>query len=98
LILAVRAKHSTADQREARNLPILSCNKAKSPLRRREQRPKEALKPAYARTERVPICRLYNDLATMPSKLNPDLTTAAIDRFQEQKKRIDAQIAELRQM
>jgi hypothetical protein len=33
-----------------------------------------------------------------PPKLNPGLITAAIDGFEEQKKRIDAQIAELRQM
>jgi|SRR5215469_2484228 len=34
----------------------------------------------------------------MPSKLNPELIAAAVDGFEEQKKRIDAQIAELRQM
>jgi hypothetical protein len=34
----------------------------------------------------------------MPSKLNQELITAAIDGFEEQKKRINAQIAELRQV
>jgi hypothetical protein len=35
---------------------------------------------------------------SMPARLNHELITAAIDGFEEQKKRIDAQIAELRQM
>jgi hypothetical protein len=34
----------------------------------------------------------------MPPKLNHELITAAIDGFEEQKKRIDARITELRQM
>ena len=34
----------------------------------------------------------------MPTKLNRELITAAIDGFEEQKRRITAQIAELRQM
>jgi hypothetical protein len=34
----------------------------------------------------------------MPPRLNHELITAAIDGFEEQKKRINAQIAELRQM
>jgi cell division septum initiation protein DivIVA len=34
----------------------------------------------------------------MPPKLNRELITAAIDGFEEQKKRLNAQIAELRQM
>lgn len=43
--------------------------------------------------------RLYDDpSATMPQKLTPEFIAAAIDGFQEQKKRIDDQIAELRQM
>jgi hypothetical protein len=37
-------------------------------------------------------------LPHMPRTLTPELITAVIDGFQEQKKRIDAQIAELRQM
>jgi hypothetical protein len=34
----------------------------------------------------------------MPTKLNNDILAAAIDGFEAQKKRIDAQIAELRQL
>jgi len=34
----------------------------------------------------------------MPTKLNPEIIEAAIDGFEEQKKRLNAQIAELRQM
>jgi len=34
----------------------------------------------------------------MPTKLTSEILTAAIEGFQEQKKRLDAQIAELRQM
>jgi hypothetical protein len=34
----------------------------------------------------------------MPTKLNRELITAAIDGFEEQKKRINVQIAELREM
>jgi hypothetical protein len=34
----------------------------------------------------------------MPQKLSPEITLAAIAGFEEQKKRIDAQIAELRDM
>ena len=35
---------------------------------------------------------------SMPSKLNSEILTAAITGFEEQKKRLDAHIAELRQM
>jgi len=35
---------------------------------------------------------------SMPSKLNTEILTAAITGFEEQKKRLDAHIAELRQM
>ena len=34
----------------------------------------------------------------MPTKLNTEIVTAAIAGFEEQKKRLSAQIAELRQM
>jgi cell division septum initiation protein DivIVA len=34
----------------------------------------------------------------MPARLNHELIAAAIDGFEEQKRRINAQIAELRQM
>jgi hypothetical protein len=34
----------------------------------------------------------------MPTKLNTEIVAAAIGDFEEQKKRIDAQIAELRNM
>jgi hypothetical protein len=34
----------------------------------------------------------------MPSKLNNDILAAAIEGFEAQKKRIDAQVAELRQL
>jgi hypothetical protein len=41
----------------------------------------------------------YNSSSpSMPRKLTPEFIAAAIDGFQEQKKRIDAQIAGLRQM
>ena len=54
------------------------------------------LKPILASSHEC--LRLYNYHSAMPPRLNPELIVAAIDGFQEQKKRIDVQIAELRQM
>jgi hypothetical protein len=40
----------------------------------------------------------HNRPETMPTKLSNDVIIAAIEGFEAQKKRIDAQIAELRQL
>jgi hypothetical protein len=47
---------------------------------------------------RVRFPRLSKHRRSMPTKLNNDMLAAAIEGFEVQKKRIDAQIAELRQL
>jgi hypothetical protein len=45
-----------------------------------------------------PIRRLNKAQTNMPTKLDNDILAAAIEGFEEQKRRIDAQIAEIRQL
>src|SRR5580704_10336630 len=45
-----------------------------------------------------PIRRLNEVQTNMPTKLDNDILAAAIEGFEDQKKRIDAQIAEIRRL
>ena len=47
---------------------------------------------------RVRFLRLGKDRRYMPAKLDNDILAAAIEGFEDRKKRIDAQIAEIRQL